>query len=536
MVARKRSDGDIGSSKRPEPSSSSSSGSASLSAASASAVALAEPITTLENFALLPNEIRSKVVDLACSPPFPSSLAAAANEDAASDCHTVNDQPSPRLDYTTALNLTRTSQTFYCLVAPILFRSVFISTPSALGSFCLALHNRPQLAGLVKNLYVGPEDELPRDWNPLVEEEGFECSECSDVLDCHHAPPILITSSLRSEEESRLLPQGCSPSRPWPLDRAGRGARSSAVFAALQAAQKSIDIDLLGFSISSSGVDFGRVEWLTRLWEAQAVLDIYLIALRRWEDVQGIVNEDSPPHPGKDYPLLRLSGWASSLGSGLDDRPSTSPEQVAVSRTQVLQHLARRQAITDRFDHPLPFLRSGISIIRALHTGFQARRDREATQSRAPAAGACAVDLFSSSQRSRDYLLPKTASVASLLSLLRSVLVQMLNLRNLTLAGFLELAICGSHPAPLRLASIKSLSIGPPAHYDLGCVRLSHLAGVEELRICSLRQHNEIEITSVIDELPQLHQLQVIMANQSTTRSLPRLVCALRVEMQSTYC
>lgn len=115
--------------------------------------------------------------------------------------------------------------------------------------------------------------------------------------------------------------------------------------------------------------------WATRIFELQAILDLYLVEMRRVEDVEeynmpswrhkapGPVQ--SPPicRLGKcsHYPQLVLSGWYVEEAEGkiaVIEPPVPEKNAFVITRAQVWTHLTRRGSALDQFDHPILFARS----------------------------------------------------------------------------------------------------------------------------------------------------------------------------------
>lgn len=169
---------------------------------------------TLEGFATLPHELKKRIIDLACSPSPPSSSAGRAAR--------------PLLDIATTQSLAFASRDLYSLVVPILYSSIWITRPSSLASFHLALTSKPALGRLVKSLHVGPSDVSP-EWDPLLCDEGYILSDCSNESEMYKPDRYFLITSLQSDEEAKLLPAWCARDRQWALDEPGRSAAARAV-------------------------------------------------------------------------------------------------------------------------------------------------------------------------------------------------------------------------------------------------------------------------------------------------------------------
>lgn len=387
-----------------------------------------------------------------------------------------------------------TCKKFNELVVPLLYKSVWLSRPSALACFQSALSARPQLARLVKSLHVGPDSTMPHWYYPLQIEDAWGGSSPARTS---------IKTSLRDLDDAKLLPQCCSRYHAWNVKSSGYDAASRAVSQALLAAQRDIDVDLDAYEQSSLGLRLSPHEAKVRIWEAQASFDLYLMAMRRWEDEQGISGSEESENQGvSDYPPLSVLGYSTSAPPASES--GSSAAAITVSRTELLRHLARPHAITDRFDHPLIFARSGVQhFVFGDPTTEMGRRHRN--------EGSAAEEwsaLFAPSATGLDLSLPNTATIGSLLDLLRAVLVVTENLVNLSLTGFLDLAIFGNHSTSLTLKHLKSLSAGPPPlhWFEPLPLILNHVA-LEELRICGLRLHED-ELSDILARLPSLRKLQ----------------------------
>lgn len=482
--------------------------------------------TTLEGFTTLPHELKKRILDLACSS-FPSTS-------------TAGQATRPRLDLNTTLNLAFSSRGLYTLVVPILYSSVWITRPSSLASLHLALTSKPALGRLVKHLHVGPGQTSPH-WNALDCDEGCIRSDCSNYSEMFVPDRYLLTSSLQSKEETKLLPRWCKPTRRWALDEPAPSAAAAAVWDALLEAQWEIDIDLQkpmqcyrerGWRADGMKL----VDHTQRTAEAQAVLDLYLIELRRWEDERGIgrgrgdscegssgeddEEEDSDESQEVEYPKLALTGYAASPARPWYLQRSDDEERIVIDRAQILQHLARRNCEYDRFDHPVLFARSGeqsiwLSICEYDYGGRATTKFRKAPDEYWD-------ELFSPDDSSPDYALPNTSTLGSLLSLLSSVLSHTTNIENLSLTGFLERAACGTRSMAAVLKKLRTVSLGPPPLF--GWYAPLHLqtlcAGVEELRLSGIRLHEE-ELDAIVKMFPRLKRFHWSMMYQFSNKHTP---------------
>lgn len=490
---------------------------ATPAAEAALAASRPKPIT-LEGFATIPHERKTHILELACSP-TPSSSSSSISA-------TLSPLAS-RLDIKTTLSFVLASHSLYALVAPFLYKQVWLSRPSALASFHLAMANRPYLGALVKSLHVGADSEL-RDWDPVSKYTRCSCPECSQQERYRCRPSgTYIRTSLKAPQDVELLPKWCESMASFGADVTSSDERHAAVCKALSVAQSTIGVNLQVSSRDRQGESLPVVEHTMRVFEVQATLDLYLIAIRHWESEQDIIDEQRGRSDRKVndsgsegvgrvmYPPLVLTGY-STLTSPVEASTS-GQEPYVLSRSDLLHHLARPGSWTDRFDHPLLFARSGENIVEAQsYHDYGARQERED-----PAAGDWA-DLFTSHQRvSPDYGLTNTGTIGSLLALLRAVLSHTPYLENLSLTGFLERAVCGTRPS-LALERLRALSVGPPPSQWYAPLHLgNHLSGLEELRLCGIRLH-EAEIFAILTKSPPLRRLQWTMMHKFALEHLPR--------------
>lgn len=489
-------------------------------------------LSSFKKFALLPHEVQSLIVTLACSAEqtsWSSSASAAASDvSSASGSATYLDvgrsrSALPRIDAATALSLSLVSRSMYALLAPLIWRRAWLTHSSQVASFQQALAARPQLGRLVKSLHIGPDDDVPASFYPLGGQQGsVNSDDDSDAIAAE--PPITtaITSSLGQHNETNLLPHWAERERRWCLEKRAIDCGPGAVFDALCEIQRALDVDLLDGGKTRSGQVLPQLDWTARLFEAQAALDLYLIALRRIDDEHAKI--DSPSSPRCDcprgscpvYPTLEITATlyrAQSTGRKVHAKVT---QPVQFTRHQLLRHLARPGCITDRLDHPLLFARSGIdTMIRA-----SLLRSRRISRSRDVGSGQSedVADLFLpagrlgkygisqvASSEVLDLSLPNTATLGSLLGLTRSILALTPLLGNLSLTGFLEGAVCGSKA--VEPGNVRHLSIGPPPAGWFAPLRFNNVLRVETLRISGVELCEE-EAFDVANHLKSLSYFQ----------------------------
>lgn len=487
--------------------------------------------TSLENFFTLPHEIKVSVIKLACSriltspsaspSSTPSHASAAAHPPASPGKPTCS--ALPLIDGANALSLILVSRSLYALVAPLIWESAWLTRPSQVASFHSAIAARPQLGRLVKSLHVGPDDELPDWWWPLVDQENYTDRDSSSS-----APPphVFIRSSFQHPEDTPLRPDWCMPDEDWALEnRPDENCGRAAVYDALTVVQDALDVNLLDPGTTRSKKVITCEAWTTRLYEAQAALDLYLMALRRIDDKDqdGELPRSCGCRWGKcpTYPPVIFRDSYMPFQKA-DEKPTSSAAPLVLSRHQLHRHLSRPGSITDRLDHPLFFERSGVTAVgRASHYGSERwRRHDEADEMPEDFA-----DLFAPEDGRRveeyrtpcptscevlDPTLPNTATFGSILTLVRSILSFTPFLTNLSLTGFLDRAVCGSKPTASSLRHLRHLTVGPPPSAWFAPLRFDWLRHLESLRICGVEvQDDEAES---INGLPDLRHFSWSMA------------------------
>lgn len=486
-------------------------------AAATTASQSTEPFS-LQKFATLPHELQKQIIELACSngPPLSSSLAAAGVGAAATSYTSC-----PGLDATTTLNLALAARSLYALVIPSLYSMVSLSLPSTLAAFHHALTAKPALGRLVKSLHVGLWSPAPA-WYALEYRQGYVRSGGPNESEIYEPDRRFMRTSLQSERERKLLPLWCSADDRWSVDEPGSGAAAIAVWDALYEAQWVINIKLWQPSSRMQSADrelFYVVDRTQCIAESQAVLDLYLIELRRWEDKTGISHsggagkeESGSNTDGKEdreskieepkYPTLVLTGYPRSSRRHVSSKSSANKERFVLDRSQVLQHLARPGSAYDSFYHPLLFARSGeqITLLSSEHD-YEGRATHKFLREPEEDWDEFFFDPYKAS--SMDWTLSNTATIGSLLSLLSSVLSHTMSLENLSLT-FLERAACGTRGTAAVLRKLRTISLGPPPFRWYAPLRLEFLpASLAELRLCGIRLHEE-ELEAIVKMFPRL--------------------------------
>lgn len=198
--------------------------------------------TVLTSFADLPNELSSRIVDLACRNATSAEAAPSA------------------LDVPTLLNLTLVSRHLYPILVEKLYCRIRITTISALRSLALALVSRPALGRCIKSLHLGPEDNLPEDWTPIFYEAGGEGQESEGVM-------CLATSLDHQQGDADRLPRWCLPCQHWPAEGSAASkktdssasCRHQAIVEAVQSAVTTLNVAPGRPHEDASGESIGRV-------------------------------------------------------------------------------------------------------------------------------------------------------------------------------------------------------------------------------------------------------------------------------------
>lgn len=317
-------------------------------------------------------------------------------------------------------------------------------------------------------------------------------------------------------------------------------ARDQAVQRALGVARRTLGV-AIGFpGHTQDGDEISSVLWLIRVLELQAALDLYLMEMRRLEDAAGLLVPSSDGKPfGKvgpeekgpcvEYPPLVLSIATSAKTSLPAARSDGQSSPFVITRRELLAHLARPRSLTDEFDHPLIFARSGIDVLKFSLDGHAVGDSSLLSQmssfcygdaSDGPgtlssyALSQAAIQGRNPSTLPPDLINPldiaghNTSTVGGLVALARSVLALTPGVENLFLTGFLQAALCGSE-AP-ALVSLRWLCLGPLSiHSDESLPPtpgLGRLANLEHLKLmgCGLSERKR----ELFASLPRLKSVE----------------------------
>lgn len=216
------------------------------------------------------------------------------------------------------------------------------------------------------------------------------------------------------------------------------------------------------------------------------------------------------------YPRLVLEGFEGEKDkadktASSERTDSSKMDTFAITREQVKAHLLRRGALTDNFEHPLLFARSGMHILTtgpgcAITVDHAQSDSGEWYESDSDSASHVYGehyryddDVFSNSDFSQQGSPSSSPSPTGarndiddvfdlsqrdgITALCKSVLQRLPEIQNLSLSGFLFLSLGRSPPV---LPTLRSFSLGPPtAQLDHSrSLDSMQLPGLEKLRIC----------------------------------------------------
>ena len=213
--------------------------------------------------------------------------------------HSMAGAGSREVDAATTLRLASTSRWLYQRVVFFLYRDIKITRPSALALLQRAVSSHPQLGRVIKSLHVGPEDEATEGkTSPITMQARRPHAQGS-----WQPASYRISSSLRSPREVGLLPRWSTPGKEWCFNHEGEDAKALIISRALLAINESLGLDLDRLHSCQPPTT------TTQIYEAQASLDLYLMALRRFDDNRSGSGASNSPHNDEaEYPPLILIG------------------------------------------------------------------------------------------------------------------------------------------------------------------------------------------------------------------------------------
>lgn len=417
--------------------------------------------------------------------------------------------PQLERDTSSLATLSRVCRHFYHQVASLLWTEICITRPSSLYALHQALLAHPERAKLISTLHIGPQDILPRDWWPL---RRFSVLNTRGRGPIAHAHRCMATSL-----EKAQLPPHCETRALWPVDDTYSGCRQAAVRNAIKVAEVSLGIDLVkqGFGVTMA-------HQIESIFEVQAALDLYLCKLKRIDEADRRKGLSSHLQCGarqcKHYPPLFVTANTT--------RPLSFPapnRAVLLYRTQLIRHLARRGACTDRFDHPLILSRSGFEFdvsltMESMNERPPERGDRYTARSQNWAMDSLeryswyeVTVLKEEDQAATDSGVSKplnpavinTATLGAILRLARAVLKLTASVKTVSLTGFLQHAF----GVDCQVPSLRRLSLGPSMPYWNANPAVTGLSHLEELRISGAAL-NKLGTRIMRSEMSRLRRLE----------------------------
>lgn len=238
------------------------------------------------------------------------------------------------------------------------------------------------------------------------------------------------------------------------------------------------------------------------------MFDLYLAELRRIEDVHDDLKPDwrtakfprgaSSNHP--PYPRLVITGFSSAYSQGAAAAAVKEEGQagdiLVLTRAQLWQHLTRRGAGLDHFDHPILFARAGLStatinaygqaLINAYLAGpYRNRFNVDGEDVAGPNAQQQGHPASDEANIVEALNLAPRNTVRALTIVITDIVAISVNLASLSLVGSLD--SCLSIPVP-TYRTLRSLSLGPllPIWKTRGLFasRTGEMSALENLRVC----------------------------------------------------
>lgn len=485
---------------------------------------------SLEAFRFIPAELRQHIIDLACRCSSSSTASASTRSLFCTDT-------------ATARALCLASRELNDLAISSLYGDIVITRPSALYFLDRTLKACPERAKLTRRLHLGPLDALPADWWPVTyaypEGEGWTTKN-----NRYFGQPFAWIKTTLSQEE---LPSGYSQGHAWALGRTLPSCREAAIRDAIHAAQGFFGVYL------DEETRKACTRRMAGILEVQAALDLYLEGVRRFEENDDTHQRLAPSRAREvgcrddscqHYMSLHITG--ATHRPYASRRPQRLGGQQQIDRLAILRHLARPGSLTDRFDHPIIFARSGFDVPVAPGPGrghkdhVPGRRTFYAIRSKTwdlsnvhekhewPDLAALQRDkaewehnTVSDKKRcqaiaTRNDMLIKTGTVGQALRLARAVYALFSNLTDLSLTGFFEAIF--DFDSNQQIDHLRRLSFGPPPPFWDRQLALSGFSGLEKLHLCGIVV-NEPEILFITNEMPLLKEFQWSMPEQASNFS-----------------
>lgn len=423
------------------------------------------------------------------------------------------------IDTNQGLVLAEVSPTCRAIITGWLYRSIRVTTPSFLRQLAATLAQRPDLANIVTSIHIGAESELPMEgWPFLVgNERGME-------------PWLYLKSTLSDKDEAEgRLPQWCKPGEDFNLRQPKATCAAHAIDRGMEAALVMLDVEPWRRGYSFTELKIGLRAWASRLILLQAMLDLYLVEMRRIEDTKGyeVVSwrvAEPGGRPISQLPAECKSGLCNHYPE-LDPFPwnweqfPTLPlekreRRCIITGAQLWDHLSRPGGPADHFDHLLLLTRSMPEALNMTPREWHLVRSDLAGPHYTMFTNEEWLDMHGTDEDleefysryddcdEEDWEEPKSEAsdeeewayknfastadrVEELLEIGGSILSRLPNLSNVSVTSFFHRAL----PSLKHPERVQNLSIGPKSRHwnDVFPDNLvDKLPNVKELRICGL--------------------------------------------------
>lgn len=300
------------------------------------------------SFAFLPAELRIRIVQYALQPQRNGSLSSTSHNNA--------------IDSWQAAALALVSRSCNAIVTRHLYSQICVTHPSSLQQLQSTLAKRPDLAALVRSIHLGPDAELPQLGWPI----RMGSQPPDELVELHLMP------SLSRPRDDEVLPTWLQVGYQCRLNSAVKTCQGFAIFKAMEAAMRDIDVEPWRQGYGKSEERIGSRAWMARLYLLQAALDLYLMEMRRIED--GRTAEDAEMRPAKraagrknksqpcksskcgHYPSLMVLDTTPAAAASV--QPEADDNCLRLTIPQLWQHLDREGGPADHFDSLVLLTRS----------------------------------------------------------------------------------------------------------------------------------------------------------------------------------
>lgn len=432
------------------------------STASQAIHAAAAPSQTLAGFWTLPTELQHRIFILACGPPALHRYTIVGRSD---DCTT------------TMLSLLQTAKSLSPIIAPLLYRHVRLTRPSALRSFLRTVLSRPSLGELVQSHHLGADKEVSLDWCPARAYDSVDSDR--NCLKLNLAAPggswrDCLTHILDVED--------------FDADT----AKANALDEAFQVATQYVDVDLNGPRSEGSPPHMFQNEWYVRVFELQAIMELYYLEMLRCEERAKV--KHTPPYPRL---CIGSSGPLAPSAAADFNRPVFE-----ISCSQALQRLLSPGSPVGSFVHPYLWASS---------ESVWLEEGLDHTLHRSDHALPEGLEARPVSALAQPGISPSPPTMDDLIAVGKRILGLTPNVRNLSLTGIFNRILSSTDERPSCFRNLISLTLGPGSglartqfrfvDWELGCLT--------RLRLCGLLVYDELDSVSGNNSvLPKLSEFQ----------------------------